>query len=332
MIGRRKGDGPAPVAPTLLCLLAAGPAVAQVPGDTVVQRIPGTDVTYAMAYVPGGSFRLGSPEGEPGRDADEGPRRTVVLEPFWMGIHEVTSDEYAVFRRPSLDSEATADPARRMDVDAVTRPSPPYEDPAHGMGGGDRPAAGMTWWAALQYARWLSEKTGRLYRLPTEAEWEYACRAGTDSTHPAGGSEGTLEDVAWFADNSGERTHPVGGKEPNAWGLHDMAGNVAEWTLDEYREDFYASLEEGATEPWARPTTQRPRTTVRGGAFDDQAAAIRCAERLPSTPAWQRRDPQLPKSRWWNTDAPHVGFRLVSPAREYALEEIRAYWDELLES
>lgn len=315
----------------LLLVPTAPPASAQTAGDTLVQRIPGTGVSFTMSYAPGGAFQIGSPQEEAGRDADEGPQRTVAVEPFWIGVHEVTSDEYAVFRTRSLDSDSTSDPDRRLDVDAVTRPSPPYEDPAHGMGGGDHPATGMTQWAALQYARWLSEKTGRLYRLPTEAEWEYACRAGTAAVHPAGADPDSLGRYAWHAENSGEVTHPVGRRDPNAWGLHDMAGNVAEWTLDEYRPDFYASLEDGATDPWARPDSdsEHPRT-VRGGAFDDEAPALRCADRAESTLRWKRRDPQLPKSRWWNTDSPHVGFRLVSPARPHTLEEIRAYWRDLL--
>lgn len=312
----------------VVCLTAGGPAAAQTAADTLVQPIPGTDVAFTLAFAPGGAVLLGSPDDAPGRDPDEGPRREVVVDPFWIGVHEVTSDEYALFRMRDLDSDSTADPDRRIDVDAVTRPSPPYEDPAHGMGGGRRPAAGMTQWAALQYARWLSEKTGRLYRLPTEAEWETACRAGRASDEPFPGGLEALAERAWFAGNSGEVTHPVGERRPNAWGLYDMLGNVAEWTLDEYRADFYATLQDGVRTPWARPTAEHPRT-VRGGAFDDDPAALRCADRLESTLRWKRRDPQLPKSRWWNTDSPHVGFRLVTPAREYTLEEIRAYWAEL---
>ncbi len=189
----------------------------------------------------------------------------------------------------------------------------------------------MTQWAALQYARWLSEKTGRLYRLPTEAEWEYACLAGGDGPYGGGIAPDALESAAWFVGNSDETHHPVGEKRPNAWGIHDLHGNVAEWTLDEYRPDFYASMGEGPVRaPWAEPHGAGPRT-VRGGAFDDGADALRCAERLESTPRWKRRDPQIPKSRWWNTDAPHVGFRLVTPAAPMSLDEIRAYWARLLD-
>ncbi len=315
-----------------LTALAAGavadlePAGSQEAGDTYVETIPGTEVSFSMVYAPGGTFTLGSPETEPGRDPDEGPQRRVRLEPFWIGAHEVTFDEFSVFRFRRLDSERTATPGVRIDVDAVTRPSPPYEDPAHGMGNDDHPAVGMTQWAALQYARWLSEKTGRLYRLPTEAEWEYACRAGTTTAYSFGDDPREAERYAWYAVAGGDIHRPVGLKEPNGWGLYDMHGNVAEWTLDEYRADAYDSaVGDPAVAPSARPAAPGPHA-VRGGAFDDDAAELRCADRLPSTPDWKRRDPQLPKSRWWNTDSPHVGFRLVRPAREMTLEEIRAFW------
>lgn len=307
--------------------VAAG--AVQEAGARFTVAIPGTDVSFEMAFVPGGTFRLGSPATEEGRDEDEGPQRTVSVGPFWIGVHEVTHEEYAIFRSPRLDSEATAIPGHTLDVDAVSRPSPPYEDPAHGLGQGRHPAVGMTQEAALRYARWLSEKTGRLYRLPTEAEWEMACRAGGDGAYGAN-APGALPDHAWYAEDGDETHHPVGTKRPNAWGLHDMSGNVAEWTLDEYRAGFYASLDDGDADPWARPEGAFGTRTVRGGAFDDEPDGIRCAERLESSPLWKRRDPQRPRSRWWNTDSPHVGFRLASPAGDWTLESIRAYWAEVL--
>ena len=110
-----------------------------------------------------------------------------------------------------------------------------------------------------------------------------------------------------------------------------VLGNVAEWTMDHYRESFYTELADPADSPWARSPDRSPRT-VRGGAFDDEEGELRCAARVPSSPRWQRRDPQIPKSRWWNTDAPHVGFRLVSPDRSYTLAEIEAFWRDVLGS
>lgn len=269
-----------PIPALLLAATLAAPAAAQEPGDTMVVAVPGTDITLALAWVPG-------------------------PEPFWMTVHEVTHDQYAPFRYRRLDSDVGAG---SYDADAVTRPSPPYGDPVHGMGGGSHPAGGMTRLAALRYAQWLSEKTGRLFRLPTEAEWERACLAGGPG--PYGRPEGTgLDSVAWYEANSRGAFHPVGEKRPNAWGLHDLHGNVAEWVL--------------AGDP-------RGRGVVRGGAFDDPPEALGCDARVEEKAAWKRRDPQIPKSQWWNTDAPHVGFRLVSPAGDRDLEEIRAFWAELL--
>jgi len=301
---------------------AQSPPAAPEPGSTDTVRVPGTDVRFVMAWIPGGTFRMGSPPDEEGRDADEGPMRDVTVEPFWMGVHEVTWDEYAVFRFVERDSDSTAVDGSDFRADAAARPSPPYEDPGHGMGKEGYPAAGMTQWAALQYAKWLSEKTGDFYRLPTEAEWEYACRAG-QAESPAGLS---LDRAAWFFDNSGETFHPVGGKRANAWGLRDMLGNVAEWTLDEYVADYFDRLpEDGATSPWVEPTRLHPRT-VRGGAYDDDPEAVRCAGRLESSLNWKRRDPQIPKSFWWNTDSPFVGFRLVRPATRPSDEDIEYFW------
>lgn len=269
----------------LLALAAAVPAAAsaQQPGDTLVVPVPGTGQALALGWIP-------------------------APEPFWMTIHEVTDAQYGPFRYRRLDSDAAAE---SYDADAVTRPSPPYEDPVHGMGKGGHPAGGMTRLAALRYARWLSEKTGRLFTLPTEAEWELACLAGGPGPYglAAGGEAATLDDVAWYEANSRGAFHPVGEKRPNALGLYDMHGNVAEWVL--------------AGDP-------RGRGVVRGGAFDDPPEALRCDARVEEPAAWKRRDPQIPKSRWWNTDSPHVGFRLVSPAGDHDLEAIRAYWAELL--
>ena len=248
--------------------------------DTLQQTIPGTDVAFTMRLIPAGSFTMGSPESEVGRDDDEGPVRRVTVGPFWIGIHEVTWSEFEIFQRRELDndlSEGSASPAR-FDADAVARPSPPYEDPAHGMGARRHPAVSMTQWGALQYAKWLSDKTGRLFRLPTEAEWEYACRAGTNTAFYFGDKLDSLGAHAWFWDNSGERYHEVGSLQPNPWGLYDMHGNVAEWTLDQYEAGFYgASSADTVHAPWRIPTNLHPRT-VRGGAFDDDPEDLRCAK------------------------------------------------------
>ena len=330
----------------LLCLLhasappaATGAQTVQA-GEPMTQTIPGTTVSFDMVLLPGGSFVIGSPLDEPGRDEDEGPRRTLNLGPFWMGTTEVTHEVFSIFRDRRLDDDMRADPALPFDADAVTRPSPPYEDPAHGMGGPGRPATGMTRVAALHFARWLSEKTGRLYRLPTEIEWEYACRAGHDDAF--GLELGTahrdnlesimtlLSERAWFDANSNGSLRDVGTRASNGWGLHDLLGNAAEWTLQPYDAEHYASLGDGSVEGTEPGTSTRGRGVVRGGAFDDDLHRLRCADRFEETSAWKRRDPQVPKSRWWNTDSPHVGIRLVSPERPWSTAEITAYWDGIL--
>lgn len=294
-------------------------------GTTYTEAVPGSEVDFTMAYIPAGSFLMGSPDDEPGRDEDEGPQRLVTLPAFWMGTHEVTYDEFVIFRYRERDSDSTAVSETAFSADAVARPSPPYEDPAHGMGSTGYPASGMTQWAALHYARWLSQKTGRFYRLPTEAEWEYACRAGSASAYSFGDDPAELDTHAWHYGNSDEVFQKVGRKAPNDWGLHDMHGNVAEWTLDQYDPDFFTSLDDTTAAPWVTPTSLHPRT-VRGGAYDDDPEALRCAARLRSNMAWKRRDPQIPKSFWWNTDSPFVGFRLVSPVAPPNAQEIEEFW------
>jgi formylglycine-generating enzyme required for sulfatase activity len=273
-----------------------------------------------MAPIPGGTFVMGSPAGEPGRAGDEGPAHPVEIRPFWIGKTEVTWDEYDQFAfgrdlEPPRQGAAPRAPAD-LAADAVTRPTPPYADESFGYGKGRQPAIDMTWHAAMEYCRWLSAKTGKTYRLATEAEWEYAARAGTTTAYSFGDDRRTLDAHGWHAGNSGERPHTVGGKEPNAWGLHDMHGNVAEWCLDQYDPQFYSRVPQGAIGPVLLPDDRRYPHVARGGSWDDAAARLRSAARRGSGPEWSRRDPQSPQSIWWHTDATFVGFRIVRAAEE----------------
>jgi formylglycine-generating enzyme required for sulfatase activity len=331
-LSRRFARGAAGLTGAFAISLATGPhAQAQAPGDTFTQVIPGTDVSLEMAFVPAGLSMLGSPDDEPGRDADEGPLRNVSMDAFWMGVHEVTFEAYTLFMYRELDDHVGTNGHLTFDADAISRPSPAYEDPAHGMGRTGHPMVGITRVAAMEFARWLSEKSGRLYRLPTEAEWERACRAGGRSAYGFGDDPAELDSFAWYGANSGGAYHPVGSKAPNAFGIHDLHGNVAEWTMDRYDLHFYERIPQDGTA--ANPRTEESTVglgVVRGGAFDDDEAGLRCADRFRETSAWKRRDPQMPRSRWWNTDSPHVGFRLVSPAGEHTPEEIHAYWERIL--
>lgn len=299
------------------------------PGDIRDVSIPGTAVSLRLVWVPGGTYRVGTSETESDRDPDEGPVTEVTLGGYWMGQMEVTDDAFNIFRFPDRDSDTTAVAGAQYDVDGVTRPSPPYEDPAFGMGGEGKPAVGMTQWGALHFAKWLTEKTGVFFRLPTEAEWEVACRAGRDPDGMSPLSGAMLDRAAWYADNSGMSLQSVGQKRPNAWQLHDMLGNAAEWMLDEYQEDYHARVAENPVDPWVQPTRLHPRT-VRGGSFDEGPEAMRCGARLESTTEWKRRDPQIPKSFWWNTDSPFLGFRLVAPADRPDPESEAMFWTMVL--
>lgn len=284
-------------------------AIPGTPGFAAYREIiPGTRVAFEMVPIAGGTFIMGSPEREAGRGPDEGPRVEVRIDPFWMGKYEVTWAEYDAWNR-DVSLPMSKEP------DGVSRPTPPYTDMTFGMGKDGRPAICMTQEAAVQYCLWLSRKTGHHYRLPTEAEWEYACRAGTATAYSFGDDPAQLGDYGWYRGNSEDEYHEVGLKKPNPWGLFDMHGNVAEWTLDQLVPDFYAR--EGSVprdNPLAVPTTLYPRV-VRGGSWEDEPDRLRSAARLGSSADWKMRDPQLPKSKWYHTDAPFLGFRIVRALR-----------------
>lgn len=311
---------------SLLVALAVLPAFAR-QSDTSFKKyeqpIPGSDVRFAMVPVPAGSFQMGSAAGQAGAEADEQPQHKVELAAFWMGAYEVTYDEFSVFLNDiSLSQNIT--------TDAVTRPSSPYIDMTLGMGkAGGFPANSMQQYGAIMYCKWLYTKTGIFFRLPTEAEWEYACRAGSTTVYPFGDNAGALGDYAWYSKNSDNKYHKVGQKKPNAWGLYDMLGNVGEWVLDQYQGDYYASLSGSAVQPLREPGSRHPRT-VRGGSYRDEASMLRPADRLMSDLVWNRRDPQIPKSRWWNADAPFVGFRIVRPVKQPTAEEADIFFKTFL--
>ncbi len=288
------------------------------------QEIPGTGVEFDLVPIPGGEFLMGSPEDEEGREEDEGPQHLVKVPPFWMGTKEVTWDEFDLFcfsldikkkTREGVDLRNQV--ATEMAADAVTRPTPPYADMTFGYGHRGQPAICMTHHAAMEYTRWLSEKTGVLYRLPTEAEWEYASRAGSKTPYFFGDEPEDLEEYAWYVENA-EKPMPVGKKKANPWGLFDIQGNVAEWCLDHYVPDFYKqfSADEPTLNPFAAPTAKEYSYVVRGGSWDDDPERLRSAARRGSEPEWSIQDPQRPQSIWWHTEAHFIGFRVVRPLEE----------------
>jgi sulfatase modifying factor 1 len=321
---------------------ASGPFVKTDAGYMVpyTVTIPGTEVAFDMIPIPGGEFLLGSPDGSPGHQPDEGPQVKVRVAPFWMGKTEVRWAEYKEFMalyqifkkfeaaqlRPVTDANK---------VDAVTAPTELYE-PSFTFEYGDDPqqaAVTMTQLGAKHYTKWMSGITGQQYRLPTEAEWEYACRAGTTTAYSFGDDPAQLGEYAWFKENSGEGGQkPIGQKKPNPWGLYDMHGNVSEWVLDGYVEEGYKRLagKEGLTalDTLATPESAWPRV-VRGGNWDSDPAKCRSAAKLGSNDDdWKANDPNLPLSPWWFTDDPArgVGFRIIRPLEEVPRVVMETFW------
>ncbi|MEP7319575.1 MAG: SUMF1/EgtB/PvdO family nonheme iron enzyme [Panacibacter sp.] len=281
--------------------------------------IPESAVIFKMLPVPAGDFMMGSNEKDKAHKPNEGPQQKVNISAFWMGEHEVTFDEFVLYYEDAAISV-------NSDVDAVTRPTPQYIDFSLGMGKqGGFPVNSLSQHSALMYCKWLYNKTGVFYRLPTEAEWEYACRAGTSNSFYPGNDSVQLQQYAWFAANSENKYHKVMLKQPNAWGLYDMLGNVSEWTLDQYDENYFKTIASNATDPLIPPASRYPKT-IRGGGYDDTAVMLRCAARNKSDASWNRRDPQIPKSKWWLTNAASVGFRIVRPVKQPTVEEAEAFY------
>jgi formylglycine-generating enzyme required for sulfatase activity len=308
----------------ILLLLAHFPSKGQ--QDTFsayTQRLEKANVQIKMVPVPAGEFLMGSPDKERGRKTDEGPLHQVKISAFWMSAHEIPWEIYELFVYKDYDPTDSI-----TGVDAVTRPTKPYLDMTFGMGKKSFPAIAMTQYNALKFCKWLYSRTGIFYRLPTEAEWEYACRAGSSTAYYFGNDTSQLKEYAWFAGNSNGKTMPIGLKKPNAWGLYDMHGNVAEWTADQYIADQYTKLKGAASnDPVALPTKLYPHV-LRGGSFQDVHADLRSAARKASDPEWKRIDPQIPKSNWWFPEAPFIGIRVVRPYHTPSLQEIEDYYNQ----
>ena len=291
-----KGIRPRRLPAATICVLAAVTVLTgcgQAPQSTETPEIVTTDSGVEMVVIPAGSFVMGNGKGEP----DEKPTHTVELSSFWMDRYEVTQDQFRKYELP--------DPSL-------------FKNPKH-------PLDQINWTDAALYCNerslaeglepcydeetWECNFAADGYRLPTEAEWEYACRAGTTGAYSFTGGAGRLKDYAWFADNSAKTTQLVGQKKPNPWGLYDMHGNVAEWCNDWYAEDYYAT---GPARDPRGPATGTERV-LRGGAWNSTAESCRSAYRAS--------DPSV-NDTCLASDA--IGFRCVRSAPQGGSENREA--------
>ena len=324
---------------------ADGPSV-EVDGKFMVpysMTIPGTEVEIEMIPIAGGTFKMGAADEDAGDNVT--PQVEINVEPFWMGKYEVNWEQYQAYMAMDTAFKKMAKTGLRKvttedEVDAVTAPSALYEPDITYEAGEepDQPAASMTQFAAKQYTKWLSLLSGHFYRLPYEAEWEYACRAGTTTKYYFGDDDEQLEEHAWFYDVSDEYRHVCGELKPNPWGLYDMYGNVSEWVLDAYNENGYEAIagESGDSkaltveESFQKPTKVYPRV-LRGGSFYSEVDLCNSTARIPSdAKLWKEEDPNYPKSPWWYTgeEGLGAGMRLVRPYKTPTTKaEKLTFWD-----
>jgi len=234
------------------------------------ETLPGSVVKIEMVPIPGGTVTIGG--------------KTITVPPFWMAQTETPWEAFDAFTSsgpPSKPYDQT-----KFAPDAIARPSHSYILPDLGWGHHGYPAINLSIDSATMFCRWMAAGTKKKYRLPTEAEWEFACRAGSGDKWSMDPDE--FDKESWNADNSMRMTHPVGKKAPDKYGLYDMLGNAGEWAID----------------PDGKPV-------LCGGTFSDASLDITPGMTKRWSPKWQETDPQIPKSRWWLSDGPFVGFRVV---------------------
>ena len=291
------------------------------------QKIPDTSLSFGMVPIPAGEYMMGSSPKDKAAQPDEFPRHKVALDAFWIGTHEITWDVFELFLDKNYEADISEKPIP-AEVDGLTRPSTPYLDMTFGMGKEKKPAVAMTQYNAVQFCKWLYTKTGVFYRLPTEAEWEYAARAGQETAYFFGDDPEKLEEYAWYSKNSDDITHEIGQKKPNPWGLYDVLGNVMEWTYDEYTPEYEVKDPKKAVKNPVVIVDELYPQVLRGGHYQSEPEDLRVAKRFASTPVWKQLDPQIPKSQWWFPEAPFLGLRVVRPLVPPSKEEIMAYYDK----
>jgi sulfatase modifying factor 1 len=281
--------------------------------ETVATKA-GEKISFDMVLIPAGNFQMGSPPNEAGRKDDEGPQHEVHIDNFYLCTKEVTIELFMAYYQETVSAKRDFITAQEQnqteDVDAITGPTPVYGDMTMGYEN-QHPAMGMTWHNAVTFCRWLSKNTGKEYRLPTEAEWEFACRAGKTDAYGCVSDPEKLKEFAWYDATADSETSAVGKKKPNAWGLYDMLGNVREWVYDFYSPDAYkqAAAKGPAINPKGPETGQVH--VARGGDYSCPPEELRCAARAFEEKWWRSGDPQIPKSKWWLPEMDIIGFRVA---------------------
>ena len=312
--------------------------------EPYTETIPlSNETTFNLIPIPGGTFLMGSSTDDPNHKPDELPARRVQLDSFWMASTETT---WAMYQRFLNQKDGKGfyigrdefgyplEPISDQPIDMISGPSSPYTPEQSGPVSGlttsssyQQPATGVSRHAALKFCQWLSAQTGHFYRLPTEAEWEYACRAGTTTAYSFGDDQASLPEFgrAYQIDLNAPHSSPVAQRNPNPWGLYDMHGNVSEWTLDAYLPD-----RQKLPDLVKNPISFSPKLhqgVARGGNFDHDPEDLRSAARFPASREWNAQDPQAPPSIWYNSSASWLGFRIVRPLKTPSLDEAHLIWN-----
>lgn len=318
----------------LISFLSTDSGVAQskfVSDSILIQKIEPTDVFFEMVQIPGAIYKMGAFNSDSTQISDENPLHLVQIDSMWVGKYEVTWEIFELFLAENKTLFDSIPKEKSMKIDAITRPSPPFEDPSLAMGKKNYPVVSISPYAAITFCKWLSTVSGRFYRLPTEAEWEYICKGGGSNIDFFANKFDILDQYVWSYENSNYQYAKIGQKLPNAFGIYDILGNVAEWTLDQYDDEYYKKEQDTVTiNPWNIPKKLHPRV-YRGGSWNDDLADISSTKRSKSGFYLQKNDPQIPKSFWWYTDSSYIGFRLVSPCKQPTKEEAKKFWQIVLD-
>jgi eukaryotic-like serine/threonine-protein kinase len=268
------------------CVKYAGQPQAYAAG-TMLPKLPRLQNSIGMklAPIPPGKFIMGAPKNEPDREGDDRewpPHEVGITRPFFLGVYPVTVGQFKMFvaatgHRTTAEAGAGAHVLKaggkwRLDLKAS------WQDPRFAVSD-SHPVVCVSWEDAEKFCGWLSKREGKRYTLPTEAQYEYACRAGSQTRYFFGASNQQLDDYSWHIGNSRKHPHPVGLKKANAWGLFDIAGNVRHWCQDYYSKDYYRH-NPPREDPLGPKMSGKQRRVVRGGAWTADMAESRSAWRF----------------------------------------------------